>query len=208
VWSKIQNVKIQNIKHKRNLLLHKLLKMEISVRSKHRPIHLYASEHYYFLTLRAINHIHYFNSVEKKKVIVKVIKKSAEKFQIKIFAWVVLDNHIHLLFLSPEKLNLPDFITNMTSNISRGVNVLDGKVGRRVFNNYWDYCIRDERDFFSHLNYIHHNPVKHKYVKTQEDCRDYEFCSYGDWLLKKGEEWMADCFEKFPIVDFTVDGDE
>ena len=31
---------------------------------------------------------------------------------------------------------------------------------------YWEHCIRDERDFENHLEYIHFNPVKHGYVKA------------------------------------------
>lgn len=182
--------------------------METSVRSKYRPIHFYADSSYYFLTLRTIDHIHYFDSDEKKKTIIKVIKKAAERYHIKMFAWVVLDNHIHLLFLSPKDMDLAGLINNMTSNISREVNVLDKKAGRKIFNNYWDYCIRDEKDFFSHFNYIHHNPVKHKYVQSQEECKSYVFCSYRQWISRQGEEWMGDCFERCPIIDFTVDGDE
>jgi len=28
-----------------------------------------------------------------------------------------------------------------------------------------------------------------------------------NWIEKEGIEWVGDVFEKYPIVDFTVDGD-
>jgi REP-associated tyrosine transposase len=29
---------------------------------------------------------------------------------------------------------------------------------------YWEHVIRDERDYARHVDYIHYNPVKHRYV--------------------------------------------
>lgn len=43
---------------------------------------------------------------------------------------------------------------------------------------FWDHVIRNDRDFESHLHYIHFNPVKHGYVK---DPRDWKYSSYLEW---------------------------
>jgi len=46
-------------------------------------------------------------------------------------------------------------------------------VGRwRVWNNYWDHCIRDQEDFNNHVRYIEYNPVKHSYV---DEAKEYIF---------------------------------
>lgn len=34
---------------------------------------------------------------------------------------------------------------------------------------FWEHAIRDERDFLNHLDYIHQNPVKHKFVNKADD---------------------------------------
>ena len=34
---------------------------------------------------------------------------------------------------------------------------------------FYEHCIRDERDFQRHVEYIHYNPVKHGYVKRAAD---------------------------------------
>lgn len=31
---------------------------------------------------------------------------------------------------------------------------------------YWEHKIRDDNDLQNHINYIHYNPVKHKYVNS------------------------------------------
>ena len=34
---------------------------------------------------------------------------------------------------------------------------------------YWEHLIRDEQDYANHVDYIHHNPVKHGYVSRAVD---------------------------------------
>ncbi|MFQ5753938.1 MAG: hypothetical protein ACE5HI_18270, partial [bacterium] len=68
-----------------------------------------------------------------------------------------------------------------------------------------DYCIRDEKDFWVHFNYIHYNAVKHQYANSM---KEYKFSSYNNWVDKKGENWVLSCFEKYPIIEFQVDGDD
>ena len=36
---------------------------------------------------------------------------------------------------------------------------------------------------------------------------DYKFSSYHDYINTKGEEWLQDCFERYPVIDFTVSED-
>ena len=34
---------------------------------------------------------------------------------------------------------------------------------------FWEHLIRDEQDYENHVNYIHFNPVKHRYVESAVD---------------------------------------
>ena len=40
---------------------------------------------------------------------------------------------------------------------------------------YWEHLIRDERDLRNHIDYIHFNPVKHRYVSLVRDWRHSSF---------------------------------
>ena len=40
---------------------------------------------------------------------------------------------------------------------------------------FWEHWIRDDHDFFNHMNYNHYNPVKHGYVSRPDD---WEYSSY------------------------------
>lgn len=72
-----------------------------------------------------------------------------------------------------------------------------------IWYQYCDHVIRNERAYFRHLNYIHQNPVKHEYCKK---LTDHEFSSIHKFIKEKGEEWVIDCFRKYPIIDFEPEG--
>ena len=44
---------------------------------------------------------------------------------------------------------------------------------------YWEHCIRDEKDFIRHLDYIHYNPVKHGHVRKP---KDWEWSSFHRYV--------------------------
>jgi hypothetical protein len=64
---------------------------------------------------------------------------------------------------------------------------------------YTDHVIRNDKDFYCHLNYIHQNCVKHGLSKKVSQ---YKFSSYNSWLREKGKLWIREVLEKYPIVDF------
>jgi len=128
------------------------------------------------------------------------------KIDYKLYAWVILDNHYHIEFKTKLGRNLGKAINFIHGRTAFEINKLEKTSGRKIFQNYLDYCIRDEKDFYRHFNYIHHNPVKHQYVKTKEEVFNYEFCSYKNWAEKKGKDWVDSCFETYPIVDLTIGG--
>ena len=175
---------------------------------KHHPLHIYEDEVIYFITARTIKKEKFFNTDEKKKILYQALKKSLENYYYLPYAWIILSNHYHLLFKAKKGKDLRLFISSLGSLSSKDLNRLDNQKGRNIWFQYWDYCPRNEKDFYQHFNYIHHNLVKHQYLKTQEEVLRNKFCSYGQRVENKGEEWMSDCFATYPIIDFTVEGDE
>jgi REP element-mobilizing transposase RayT len=126
----------------------------------------------------------------------------------KFYAFAILDNHYHLLIKITRGLLLPKFIGEINGKSSRLINTEDTSIDQKIWANYFDKCIKNETDFYKHLNYIHQNPIKHGNVFSLDELKNYKFCSYGHWLKEKGEEFLTDCFRKYPIVDFVIKGDE
>lgn len=106
---------------------------------------------------------------------------------------------------SVNKNRISYFARRLNSLIAKRLNEIDSKKGRKVFYQYWDYCIKDEKDFFKIFNYIHQNPIKHGLVKNFDDLENFEFCSYKYWLVKKGKDFLFDCFYYYPANDINIE---
>ncbi|MBI4713197.1 MAG: transposase [Planctomycetes bacterium] len=166
----------------------------------HRPPHLYFSNTEYFLTVSTYKQQHFINSNSKKDIIQSILNQALKVEEYLLHGWVILDNHIHLLVRTKEGIRLSKFIARITAKSAIELNKLDNQVGRKVWYQYWDRCLRDEKDFYIRLNYIHYNPVKHNYV-TQPEL--YTYSSYQEYLAKYGAEWLNDCYDRYPVKDFS-----
>lgn len=68
-----------------------------------------------------------------------------------------------------------------------------------IWYQYMDHIIRNETDYYKHLNYIHQNSVKHGLTKR---LTEYKWSSIHTWIKNKGKEFVVDCFHRYPIRDF------
>jgi len=172
---------------------------------QHNPPHIYADNACYMVTAGTYDKIRYFNNNSKKELLFKIIKEFINQYKYELLGWVILDNHYHILIKSKYGKDLPKIFRKIHSKSAMLV-CKDAKKLRktRIWYNYWDTCIRDEKDYYTRLNYIHSNPIKHRYVGCLED---YKFSSFDYYIKVKGREWICDILEKYPIIDFIDDKD-
>jgi len=170
---------------------------------EHRPPHIYLDNACYSITASTFYKKNYFDTNEKKQLILDSLNSAIANYDYYLYAWCILDNHYHILIKTKLGKLLSKFISRIHGKSAIELNKLDAMPGRQIWYQYWDYCIRDEADFWKHFNYIHHNPLKHGYLNDQKLVAEYSFSSYRSWRDKKSEEWLNDCFAKYPIVDFT-----
>jgi len=169
------------------------------------PPHIYQDNTFYFITAHTIKKEDTFSTKEKMNIYSFVMETALTKFDYHLFAWVYLPNHYHIILDVKHGKEIGKFISNFHSNTARLLNQMDNKEGRKIWYQYWDRCIRGEKDFYARVNYIHHNPVKHGLT---ESMNKYQFSSYSWFQSEYGEEWLRSCFEMYPIIDFTPEGIE
>ena len=167
-------------------------------RNLHHPPHIFIDDSWYFITAHTIGFVSALRGNLPKMIWTEKLHEAVKAFNIQIHAYVLLDDHYHLLGYIKASSNIPKFIHRLHGTTSYLLNKIDHAVGRRVWHNYWDRVIRDEAEFYTKLNYIHYNPVKHGYVSNP---KKWEFSTYQYFLLEKGEEWMWDCLNTYPIND-------
>jgi putative transposase len=101
-----------------------------------------------------------------------------------IDGWVVLPDHMHCLWTLPDQdRDFPKRWQAIKMGFSRQIaageplSASRRKRGERGIwqRRYWEHAIRDEKDYMSHMDYIHFNPVKHGYVTLPAEWRFSSF---------------------------------
>jgi len=136
-----------------------------------------------------------------------------------IFAICIMPDHLHML-IKPENIEqYPKIISSIKHYFSRNLVVSDGQVccfdgqvcpsyiskrEKGIWQRrYWEHTIKDEEDLYIHLDYIHYNPVKHRYV---ENAKDWEYSTFNKFVQQQyyKEEW--ECFDDIKkILDIVIE---
>ncbi len=142
-----------------------------------QPFHFEINGAIYFITTR-LKDIGFFLNKNEIEVIVETIRGLASSREMRLYAYVVMPNHFHVL------------IKPLRSEISLLMQLIKGRSSRRINKgNLWqkgffDFTIMTEEKFREKFNYIHYNPVKSGLVEKAED---YKFSSALWYKVKYGE---------------------
>ncbi len=175
---------------------------------RHQPKHIYRENQIYFITSHIQHEEFRIDSDSKRDKLLLKIFSFAWENRIRLFAWAVLADHFHLLLKTPKSDIITKFVGAVHSGFSFEINQSEGARGRRLWKNYWDWCVRDESDYWQHFNYVHNNPIKHGIVSDLPSLKRYRYSSFWNYARRRGMDWLASIMEAYPIVDFIVENDE
>jgi putative transposase len=170
----------------------------------HHPLHIYLDDSWYMVSAATLKHIPFLAGDEAKGIVRDALQALVVEFRLVLRAWVILDDHYHLLLKTDRGRDLSRFFARLHGGSARQINLRDRVTGRQIWHNYWDTCIRTEAGLWTRFNYIHNNPVKHGYVQR---CEDWAWSSYPFYLESKGQDWLLDCWRRYPVIDY-VQGDD
>lgn len=141
---------------------------------------MFVADTLYMLTASVYNKAYLMESARRKAEWRDAFHEASKLYGWKVIAWVVLHSHYHAIVRSPENAaTLAKFVNSYHKFTARKWNAEDGSRGCQVWWNYWDTCIRSEKDYYNRLRYVFWNPVKHGIV---EDPGQYSFSNYTEYL--------------------------
>jgi REP element-mobilizing transposase RayT len=159
----------------------------------------------HFLTFTIEGWIDIFSRKDYRNIVLESFKFCQENKQLKIHAYVIMTNHIHVIWTA-QNGNISDIIRDFKSHTSRmflqTINTIPesrkdwllymfeffgNKTNRNKTYKIWTSNnhpeeIESEDFFFQKLNYLHQNPVRANIVLNQED---YIFSSASNYAKKK-----------------------
>jgi putative transposase len=137
--------------------------------SRHPPLHLHAAGGHYWLTGATLHHQPYLRDDRYKEWFVAEMLQAATPWKVEVIAWTLMEHHYHAIG-RPEDANLlPRFIGRLHGKTAILMNRAARTPGRQVWRQYWDTLLRSEGDFWSRVNYMWWNPVRHGFGRTPED---------------------------------------
>lgn len=86
-----------------------------------------------------------------------------------IHAWVIMPNHVHVLFTPAKGWTLAKILHSWKSFSAREANKVLDRTGEFWQPEYFDRAIRDEKGFIAAVEYIELNPVKAGLCETPQE---------------------------------------
>lgn len=150
---------------------------------------LYQPGAQYFFTVVTYQRRPILTNADVLHTLKTAIKKVQQKYPFKINALVILPDHLHTIWQLPN--NDSDFSMRWNQikryvshhcqhydNIEKTNNELRKRQSSIWQQRFWEHCIKNEEDFEKHFDYIHYNPVKHRYVSSVADWKYSTFHKY------------------------------
>src|SRR5437868_11825294 len=157
----------------------------------------------HFLTISCYHRRAKFNSPETCDLFLACLEKMRLRFEMRIYGYVVMSEHVHLLVSEPDRKTLADAMHFLKLSFAKRLKSIVPMVpqvrGRSVAANlgqtqpreclvpstpfwqkrYHDRNVRDEEEFIVKLRYLHRNPVARGLVMAPADWKWSSFRHYA-----------------------------
>jgi putative transposase len=157
------------------------------------------SKQSHFVTFSCYRRLPLFSSSEFFDGFVRCLEEMRRRFEARIYGYVVMPEHVHLLMSEPEVLALAEAIHFLKLSFAKRIGGLrsarqsgsqvsapntrtpcdekrgwGANLGHEAPDSFWqkryhDRNVRDYREFKAKLRYLHRNPVKPGLVRKPEE---------------------------------------
>jgi REP-associated tyrosine transposase len=166
----------------------------------------------HFVTFCCYHRQSLLNTNASRKTFESALERVRRAFKLRVYGYVVMPEHVHLLLSEPERRTLADALKSLKQCVSRRLigdlringNIVGGPLkpafglsgGLKHFwqKRYYDFNIRSYSQFLEKLRYIHRNPVKAGLCERPEDWDWSSFRHYATGCEGRVEiesEWTA-----------------
>ena len=130
-----------------------------------------------------------FLSQEDKSKYLDILNLQAKLFEIKIWAYCLMDNHVHLIVVPKDVEGLSEAIGETHKLYTRMINFREKWRGS-LWEGRFKSVVMDESYLYMAVRYVERNPVRAKIVDRAED---YQWSS-AHFRVKKKENKLLDDF--------------
>ncbi len=138
----------------------------------------------HFVTFSCFDRRPYFTTSEIYDLFVQCLEDMRQRFEMCIYGYVVMPEHVHLLISEPPHTKLADALHYLKLSFAKRLSNRrpEGESGTFWQKRYHDRNVRDHREFTTKLRYLHRNPVKRGLVQS---VLDWKWSSYRHYALRE-----------------------
>lgn len=130
----------------------------------------YSAKNYiYHVTTTTHERTSWFSDFENGRVLVKYLAREEKHNHIRSLAFVVMPDHLHLLFQSLTSRHISTAVNNVKSLTAREINRRHSRTGQVWQKGFYDRAIRSDEDVVAIARYIIGNPVRAGIVRRVGD---------------------------------------
>ncbi len=124
------------------------------------------SEQFHFITFSCYRRKPLLQNPEAKDTLERILEQVREKQDLKLVAYVLMPEHVHLLTDEPGQGTIATFLQILKQRSSHALK----STGSDQFwqRRYFDRNVRTHDETIEKVNYIHRNPVKRALVTRPE----------------------------------------
>lgn len=149
---------------------------------------LYSSSGYYHIMLRGNERKNIFLDDEDRQKFIEIIRKKKTETNLLIYAYCLMDNHVHLVLRDDEN-EISIIMKGIATSYAMFFNNKYGRVGHVFQDRFKSESIEDERYLLAVIRYVHNNPVKAYITQSPEQ---YRWSSYRCYISPYLTEQIVD----------------
>ncbi len=175
-------------------------------RPKHSPPHYSDGKGLYLITSTCYEHQPWIGTNDQRMDefsanLLEALRKNSQR----IDAWVLLPNHYHAVVLTDSCPELLRDLGKLHGRSSFLWNGQDNARGRKVWFNTLERRISSDAHHIAAIQYVHHNPVKHGYVRKWNE---WKWSSASEYLERIGRAEAERRWKEYPLLNFGVGWDD
>ena len=140
-----------------------------------RQKRLYFNNAVYHICIRGNNRQMILQAEDDKVAFLETLNKFKKRFQFKLYGFVLMDNHVHLVIGTNNHINISKIMQAITLSYSQKFRRKYKYTGYVWQGRFKSNVIDGDKYILECINYIHNNPVRAEIVS---DVKDYPWSSY------------------------------
>lgn len=141
------------------------------------------------IMVRGINKANIFDDDEDKTRFLERLSQNVTEGKCSVYAWVLMTNHIHLLFKS-GKDGISSVMRKLLTWYAQYYNHRHNRTGHLFENRYKSILCEEDNYLLALVRYIHLNPLRAELVKTMDELDRYPWSGHRAILGKSKYPWM------------------